>query len=286
MKTSQRAPSAEADATWKRRSTRAGPPPRRASLVLLSAAPARGRGPTRTAARSAGEERTACTRARRRGGRRRSTSRAPGASDRSRRSRDEDAQASTRRRPCSSQRAVTSRRAIAECSQPSAGPAISWHAVPEPSADNPLHGSGLCGGVQFELTAPFARASHGHCSRCRKHSGAFGETQGRVPREGFRLLQGEELIRVYRPEGGRVKAFCSVCGLSLFGTNGPRATRSGSGSARSTATRGSGRSSTPSSPRGAGAAPRRWTAALRRGSGLATRRFGATARRRCTLLAR
>ena len=71
------------------------------------------------------------------------------------------------------------------------------------------------------MTAPFVWASHCHCSRCRKHSGAFGETQGRVPREGFRLLQGEELISVYRPEGGRVKAFCSVCGSSLFGNEWP-----------------------------------------------------------------
>jgi hypothetical protein len=40
---------------------------------------------------------------------------------------------------------------------------------------------------------------------------------GRVPREGFRLVAGEELIRVFKPDGGAVKAFCSVCGSSLFG---------------------------------------------------------------------
>ena len=80
-----------------------------------------------------------------------------------------------------------------------------------------MRGSCLCGGVAFEITAPFRRANHCHCSRCRKHSGSFGLTQGRVPREGFRLLRGEELIRVYRPDGGAVKAFCSVCGSSLFG---------------------------------------------------------------------
>jgi hypothetical protein len=85
----------------------------------------------------------------------------------------------------------------------------------------PLTGSCLCGGVRFELTEPFRRANHCHCSRCRKHSGTFGLTQGRVPREGFRLLQGEELIRVYRPEGGMAKAFCSVCGSSLFGGTWP-----------------------------------------------------------------
>ncbi|HST24748.1 MAG TPA: GFA family protein [Gaiellaceae bacterium] len=85
----------------------------------------------------------------------------------------------------------------------------------------PLTGSCLCGGVRFELTLPFRRASHCHCSRCRKHSGTFGLTQGRVPREGFRLLQGDELIRVYRPESGMAKAFCSNCGSSLFGGTWP-----------------------------------------------------------------
>ena len=74
----------------------------------------------------------------------------------------------------------------------------------DPSPENPLQGSCLCGGVRFEVTAPFLWANHCHCSRCRKHSGAFGGTQGRVPREGFRLLAGEELIRVYRPDGVRV----------------------------------------------------------------------------------
>jgi hypothetical protein len=91
----------------------------------------------------------------------------------------------------------------------------------DPSPERPLRGSCLCGGVRFEVTAPFLWANHCHCSRCRKHSGAFGGTQGRVPRDGFRLVAGEELIRVFRPEGGRVKAFCSVCGSSLFGGEWP-----------------------------------------------------------------
>jgi hypothetical protein len=90
-----------------------------------------------------------------------------------------------------------------------------------PSPQRPLYGSCLCGGVRFEITRPFRRANHCHCSRCRKHSGTFGETQGRVPRGGFRLLQGEELILVFRPENGASKAFCSVCGSSLFGGSWP-----------------------------------------------------------------
>ncbi len=91
-----------------------------------------------------------------------------------------------------------------------------------PSTERPVQGSCLCGGVCFEVTAPFRRANHCHCSRCRKHSGTFGLTQGRVAREAFRLLAGEELLRVYRPAAAAaVKVFCSRCGSSLFGGDWP-----------------------------------------------------------------
>ncbi|MBJ7332928.1 MAG: GFA family protein [Solirubrobacteraceae bacterium] len=87
---------------------------------------------------------------------------------------------------------------------------------------DPLHGSCLCGGVRFEVTQPFLRANLCHCKRCRKHSGAGASAQGRVPRDGFALLSGEELIEVYQPpDGGMVKAFCRRCGSSLFGGRWP-----------------------------------------------------------------
>jgi hypothetical protein len=35
------------------------------------------------------------------------------------------------------------------------------------------------------------------------------------------LISGKELIRAYRPPGGMTKAFCSVCGSSLFGGTWP-----------------------------------------------------------------
>ncbi len=85
-----------------------------------------------------------------------------------------------------------------------------------------ITGGCLCGAVRYEVTGPFLRAGHCHCSRCRKHSGAAVLTQGRVRREDFRLLSGEESLRVYRPaEGAAVKAFCVRCGSSLFGGSWP-----------------------------------------------------------------
>ena len=75
-----------------------------------------------------------------------------------------------------------------------------------------IGGSCLCGGVRFEVDLPFRRANHCHCSFCRKHSGTFGLTQGRVPREQFRLLAGDqpELLpwhaALRKPERARVLA--------------------------------------------------------------------------------
>jgi len=82
-------------------------------------------------------------------------------------------------------------------------------------------GGCLCGGVRYEVRGPFLRAGHCHCSRCRRHSGAAVSTQGRVRREDFTLLAGGDLVRAYRPAQGAVKAFCSVCGSSLFGGTWP-----------------------------------------------------------------
>jgi hypothetical protein len=91
----------------------------------------------------------------------------------------------------------------------------------EQGVNTVVRGSCLCGGVRFEVTPPFIRANHCHCSRCRKHSGTAVCTQARVWREQFKLLRGESLIRVYGEGQGAVKAFCSVCGSSLFGGHWP-----------------------------------------------------------------
>jgi hypothetical protein len=93
--------------------------------------------------------------------------------------------------------------------------------VDRPSLERPISGSCLCGAVRFQITAPFLRANFCHCSRCRKHSGAGGLAQGRVPREAFKLLAGGELIEIHRPPGGMAKAFCRRCGSSLFGGTWP-----------------------------------------------------------------
>jgi hypothetical protein len=50
----------------------------------------------------------------------------------------------------------------------------------------------------------------------------FGRSRPRSgAARGFTLTSGEELIEVYRPPDGMVKAFCRRCGSSLFGGSWP-----------------------------------------------------------------
>jgi hypothetical protein len=80
----------------------------------------------------------------------------------------------------------------------------------------PLTGGCNCGGVRFEVDAPLEGASYCHCTRCQRRTGTAASAQGYPPPGSFRLVQGEELVRAWEPEGGWAKLFCSACGSSLF----------------------------------------------------------------------
>ena len=95
-------------------------------------------------------------------------------------------------------------------SHPDPPPATS----PSPSA--PLQGGCLCGAVRYEITAPFISAGYCHCTRCQRRTGTGSSANGRVPRAGFRLLQGEDHLRAFTPPTGVPKLFCETCGSALF----------------------------------------------------------------------
>ena len=85
-----------------------------------------------------------------------------------------------------------------------------------PSPASPLQGGCLCGAVRYEITAPLISAGYCHCTHCQRRTGTGSSANGRVPREGFRLLQGEERLRAYQPPTGVPKLFCTTCGSALF----------------------------------------------------------------------
>jgi hypothetical protein len=85
----------------------------------------------------------------------------------------------------------------------------------------PLRGSCLCGGVQFEVTEELGSLRYCHCTSCKKLSGSIGTVNGRVRSEAIRVVAGEELLRTFQPEEGSSKTFCSQCGSNLFGGGWP-----------------------------------------------------------------
>jgi len=85
-----------------------------------------------------------------------------------------------------------------------------------PSPDEPLQGGCLCGAVRFQITAPFLSAGYCHCTHCQRRTGTGSSANARVPREGFRLLCGAELVRAFQPPVGVPKLFCATCGSALF----------------------------------------------------------------------
>ena len=89
-------------------------------------------------------------------------------------------------------------------------------AAASPSPEQPLAGGCLCGAVRYEITAPPIVALYCHCSRCQRRTGAAASANARVPREGFRLLSGGDVLRAYQPPDGAPKAFCTRCGSAVF----------------------------------------------------------------------
>ena len=81
-------------------------------------------------------------------------------------------------------------------------------------------GGCLCGAVRFEFAGEPHSAGYCHCTRCQKRTGSAVSVQARVDGTGFRITQGDDLVRTWRhADGGFDKGFCTVCGSPLFSRN-------------------------------------------------------------------
>ena len=80
-----------------------------------------------------------------------------------------------------------------------------------------LHGSCLCGGVAYEVSAPFKVVYNCHCSRCRKARAAAHNTIGITSIDGVRFLKGEDLLVYYKVPQAEffAQTFCGVCGSGM-----------------------------------------------------------------------
>ena len=80
----------------------------------------------------------------------------------------------------------------------------------------PLTGGCACGAIRFEVTAPLQGANYCHCTRCQRRTGTGASANARPAAGSFRIIQGEEQLRAWRPENGFEKLFCSECGSAVF----------------------------------------------------------------------
>jgi hypothetical protein len=84
----------------------------------------------------------------------------------------------------------------------------------------PLTGGCNCGAIRYEVTEPLVRASYCHCTRCQRRSGAAASPQAHPAPGSFRIVGGEEKLRMWKPpDGGGEKWFCGECGSAMFGSN-------------------------------------------------------------------
>jgi hypothetical protein len=88
-----------------------------------------------------------------------------------------------------------------------------------------LHGTCLCGGIAFEVEAEPTALRVCHCTSCKKLSGGAGTVNFGVPPSAITILDGQELLQSFTPEGGSAKTFCRACGANLFGGGWPDSER-------------------------------------------------------------
>jgi hypothetical protein len=77
----------------------------------------------------------------------------------------------------------------------------------------------MCGGVRYEISAPPEYAGYCHCTRCQRRSGGAASISARLRPGSFNIVEGADLVGVYKPPDGFEKAFCSGCGSALFSRN-------------------------------------------------------------------
>jgi hypothetical protein len=80
----------------------------------------------------------------------------------------------------------------------------------------PLTGGCNCRAVRYEVTQALLGAAYCHCTRCQRRTGAAASPSARPAPGSFRILQGEDSLRAWKPDDGFEKWFCGECGSALF----------------------------------------------------------------------
>jgi hypothetical protein len=77
-------------------------------------------------------------------------------------------------------------------------------------------GSCLCGAVRYQINGEIAPIQLCHCGDCRKAQGSAFGANVPVATADFRLLSGEDSLRVYESSPGKERVFCGTCGSPIL----------------------------------------------------------------------
>lgn len=77
-----------------------------------------------------------------------------------------------------------------------------------------VKGKCLCGAVRYEVMKDSVEVGACHCGMCRAWSG--GVNLSFAAKAGEARFEGEDAIRTWRSSDWAERAFCSICGSSLF----------------------------------------------------------------------
>ena len=82
----------------------------------------------------------------------------------------------------------------------------------------PRTGGCLCGAIRYSISAPITELRACHCIDCQRASGAHGTVAAFIPRDGFKLTQGQPKHYAKKADSGRtlIRYFCGQCGSQLY----------------------------------------------------------------------
>jgi hypothetical protein len=83
-------------------------------------------------------------------------------------------------------------------------------------SDGTITGGCGCGAVRWQLSEPPVSARYCHCTRCQRRTGTAASASAAVVPGSFHVVQGEDRLKAWKPEGGAEKWFCGDCGSAVF----------------------------------------------------------------------
>lgn len=83
-----------------------------------------------------------------------------------------------------------------------------------------LHGSCLCGRIQYQYHGDIDEISMCHCTQCQKGQGTAFVAAAPVATEKLTFIQGQDFLKEFRSSPGKVRVFCAECGSPVYSARG------------------------------------------------------------------